>query len=185
MDTPLWERIGSDEFAELQQCREIIESLQQRVQSLEKINVDLEYRLEDQAKQCMAVEKECLEIEREWKAKCDVLENEISNWKNEYEILKLKGDRLRGHLSRTERELYGILQRKYELTRGPGRSGNNGSGSFGNNNNSSWDGTTKQLSKQSEEKYYQDEFLGTTQNIAPEEIRQRLMLASLTGFLGL
>jgi prefoldin subunit 5 len=61
MDTPLWERIGSDEFAELQQCREIIESLQQRVNNLEKINVDLEYRLEDQAKQCMAVEKECLE----------------------------------------------------------------------------------------------------------------------------
>ena len=132
----------------------------------------------------MAVEKECLEIEREWKSKCDVLENEIINWKNEYEILKLKGDRLRGHLSRTERELYGILQRKYELTRGPGgRSGNNGPGNFGNINNS-WDGTTKQLPKV-EEKYYQDEFLGTTQNIQPQKIRQRLMLASLTGFLGI
>jgi hypothetical protein len=65
----------------------------------------------------------------------------ISDWKNEYEILKSKGDRLRGHLSRTERELYGILQRKYELTRGPGR--NSGSGTL-NNNNTSWDGTTKQ-----------------------------------------
>ena len=32
----------------------------------------------------------------------------------------MKGDRVREHLSRTERELYGILQRKYELLRGPG-----------------------------------------------------------------
>jgi len=140
----------------------------------------LEYRLEDQAKQCMAVEKECLELEREWKTRCETLENEICNWKNEYEILKSKGDRLRGHLSRTERELYGILQRKYELTRGPGR--NSGSGTL-SNNNSSWDGTTKQLSK--EDKYYQDELLGASQARAPQEIRQRRMLASLTDFLGI
>ena len=32
----------------------------------------------------------------------------------------MKSDRVRDHLSRTERELYGILQRKYELIRGPG-----------------------------------------------------------------
>jgi hypothetical protein len=152
------------------------------VNNLEKINVDLEYRLEDQAKQCMAVEKECLEIEREWKKRCECLENEISDWKNEYEILKSKGDRLRGHLSRTERELYGILQRKYELTRGPGR--NSGSGTL-NNNNTSWDGTTKQLNATKEEKYYQDELLGTSQARAPQEIRQRRMLANLTDFLGI
>jgi hypothetical protein len=68
----------------------------------------------------MEVEKECVAIERKWKAKCDSLEKEILNWKEQFEAQKLKGDRLREHLSRTERELYGILQRKYELIRGPG-----------------------------------------------------------------
>jgi hypothetical protein len=31
-----------------------------------------------------------------------------------------KGDRLREQISRTEKELYSILQKKYELMRGPG-----------------------------------------------------------------
>jgi hypothetical protein len=119
-DSPLFERMGTEEYAQLQDCRLIIDSLQQRVHDLERINLDLEFRLEDQAKQCMEVEKECVSIERSWKAKCTALEKEISNWKLQFEAQKLKGDRVREHLSRTERELYGILQRKYELIRGPG-----------------------------------------------------------------
>ena len=35
----------------------------------------------------------------------------------------LKTERCREHLSRTERELYGILQRKYQLMRGGGPQG--------------------------------------------------------------
>ena len=119
-DSPLFERMGTEEYAQLQDCRQIIDSLQQRVHDLERINLDLEYRLEDQAKQCMEVEKECVSIERNWKAKGKVLEKEIGSWKQQFEAQKLKGDRVREHLSRTERELYGILQRKYELLRGPG-----------------------------------------------------------------
>jgi hypothetical protein len=119
-DSPLFERMGTEEYAQLQDCRLIIDSLQQRVHDLERINLDLEFRLEDQAKQCMEVEKECVSIERSWKAKCIALEKEIVNWKQQFEAQKLKGDRVREHLSRTERELYGILQRKYELIRGPG-----------------------------------------------------------------
>ena len=119
-DSPLFERMGTEEYAQLQDCRQIIDSLQQRVHDLERINLDLEFRLEDQAKQCMEVEKECVSIDRSWKTKCKVLEKEITNWKEQFEAQKLKGDRVREHLSRTERELYGILQRKYELLRGPG-----------------------------------------------------------------
>ena len=119
-DSPLFERMGTDEYAQLQDFRQIIDSLQQRVLDLERINLDLEYRLEDQAKQCMEVEKECVSIERSWKAKGEALEREIADWKQQHDAQKLKGDRVREHLSRTERELYGILQRKYELMRGPG-----------------------------------------------------------------
>ena len=45
--------------------------------------MDLESRLEDQAKQCMAVEKECIAIDRSWREKAEGLENEIKDWKEE------------------------------------------------------------------------------------------------------
>ena len=76
---PLFERMGAAD--ELQKCRQVIEALQSRVQDLERINMDLESRLEDQAKQCMAVEKECIAIERSWREKAEGLENEIKDWK--------------------------------------------------------------------------------------------------------
>ena len=122
-ESPLFERMNTVE--ELQQCRQNIESLQQRVHDLERINVDLEFRLEDQAKQCMTTEKECISLERKWRAKCEGLESDIESWKRDFDDQKLKTERLREHLSRTERELYSILQRKHELMRGAGR----GSGS--------------------------------------------------------
>lgn len=120
---PMFERMGSEEYMELQQCRSLIDSLQQRVNKLEKINLDLEYRLEDQAKQSMALEKECIAIDRKWKARCEQLEAVIDKQKQDFELEVQKGERVREHLSRTERELYGILQRKYELMRGPGKGG--------------------------------------------------------------
>jgi hypothetical protein len=74
----------------------------------------------------MTLEKECIANEREWKIKSENLEKEILYWKIEFESQKVKGDRLREHLSRTEREMYGLLQRKYEFMRGP--AGNNKGG---------------------------------------------------------
>lgn len=128
--SPLFERYSNDDFAELQRSRSIIDALQDRIQDLERINVDLEYRLEDQAKQCMLAEKECMIIKREWASKCETLQNEIDHWKNEFALEQSKSARLREQNSRTERELYRILQRKYELMRGGRRPSNN------SNNNS-------------------------------------------------
>lgn len=123
---PYFERIGNDDFNELQSCRIVIENQQQRLMILEKINVDLELRLEDQAKQSMAVEKECVAIETKWKKHCEERDMGIEALNKALEKEKSKGDRLREHLSRTERELYGILQRKYEIMRGPAVGGRNG-----------------------------------------------------------
>jgi chromosome segregation ATPase len=120
-DSPLFDGgSGSDEYAQLQNARGVMNCLQQRVQDLERINHDLEYRLEDQSEQCEEIKEECVSIERIWKDKHEVLENEIKTWKREFEAEQLKGDRVREHLSRTERELHGMLQRKYELIKGPG-----------------------------------------------------------------
>ena len=118
---PLFERLGNVD--ELQHHRQKIDSLQSRVQDLERINLDLEDRLEDSAKQCMGVEKECVAVEKIWNARTEELEKEIATWRRSFDAQKMKTDKLREHLSRTEKELYSILQRKYELMRGPGRGG--------------------------------------------------------------
>lgn len=154
-DSPLFERQIGDEYAELQQCRALLEQQHQRILKLEKINVDLEGRLEEQAKQSNAVEAECIAIERKWSARCQSLEEEITQWKRECEKERQRGSQLREQLSRTERELYVILQRSYELRRGgpaPGPAGGNpptgglslghgqGSSSGGHSNNASMNG---------------------------------------------
>ena len=142
-DPPTFERIGADEFERLQDSRQAADTLQQRVHDLERVNLDLEYRLEEQAKQCMDIEKECVSIERSWKAKCTGFENEIASCKLQFDAQKMKSDRVRDHLSRTERELYGILQRKYELIRGPSGSAAGGSTSSMPVPRQSWDQSGK------------------------------------------
>lgn len=196
-DAPLFERMTAAD--ELQKCRQIIDALQSRVQDLERINMDLESRLEDQAKQCMAVERECTAVGRSWKEKNEVLEKEIEEWKKKNAIQEMKTNKLREHLSRTEKELYGILQRKYELMRGPGRGslgpGPGGPGSAGGPRPSGPTGPGAQgtgqlgdgmsMSRDSRSSIFQEEAYSTNQARQPQEIRQRRMMASLTDFLGL
>lgn len=132
VDSPLFERhMNNDEYEELQQCKVLIENMHQRINKLEKINLDLEYRLEDQAKQTMAVESECLRLESKWKDHSEELQKEINAWKAAFQSEQVKGARLREHLSRTEKELYGILQKKYEFMRGGPQGGGKGGGPGG------------------------------------------------------
>lgn len=196
-DAPLFERMTAAD--ELSKCRQIIDALQSRVQDLERINIDLETRLEDQAKQCMSVERECIAVERSWKEKNEVLETEIEEWKKKNATQEMKTDKLREHLSRTEKELYGILQRKYELMRGPGRGpvgpggpgnaggpgrgpgGQGGSGPVGRGGPLG-DSMNRESSRSS---IFQEEAYSANQARQPQEIRQRRMMSSLNDFLGL
>lgn len=95
--------------------------LESRIEKLEKIILDLEHRLENQANAQLIVEKKCEDIDIEWGRKYESLQKEVVDWKKKFELEVKKGNRLRDHLSRTEREMYGMLQRKYELIRGPGQ----------------------------------------------------------------
>ena len=150
--------------------------------------MDLESRLEDQAKQCMAVEKECIAIDRSWREKAEGLENEIKDWKKKNDTQENKTNRLREHLSRSEKELYGILQRKYELMRGPGRGGPSGltgvGGGAGNDGRLHNDSTIRREGSMGSS-IFQEEAYSTSQARQPQEIRQRRMMASLHDFLGL
>lgn len=180
----------SEDYNELQRARQDIDALRLRVANLERINVDLEYRLEDQAKQCMNAEKECIETERMWRIKCDSLQEEVKNTRNDCEVLKTKGDRLRDHLSRTEREMYTILQRKYEIMRGPaGPSKGNGSrgGSQNPNATSSYDrgvGVSSSLGKvQKTSSIALEEFLIPPPSKSFDENRKKKVLDALNEFL--
>eukprot|EP00602_Paraphysomonas_sp_CaronLab_P000482 CAMPEP_0185018544 /NCGR_PEP_ID=MMETSP1103-20130426/1232_1 /TAXON_ID=36769 /ORGANISM="Paraphysomonas bandaiensis, Strain Caron Lab Isolate" /LENGTH=219 /DNA_ID=CAMNT_0027548387 /DNA_START=27 /DNA_END=686 /DNA_ORIENTATION=+ len=126
---PYFERLETNEYIELQESRRIIEVLHHRVRSLENINIDLEYRLEQQAKATLAAESKYTDIDMSWRAKYEELEKETLEWQNKYVTQTQKTEKLREHLSRTERELYGILQRKYQLMRGGGGAPSEGMGS--------------------------------------------------------
>jgi len=117
-EIPYFERQESDDFIALQDSRRIIDVLHHRVRSLENINIDLEYRLEQQAKQTMQAEHEYTEIDRSWQAKYAEMQKEANDWKKKHDDLALKKVKLHEQLYRTERELYGILQRKHQLMRG-------------------------------------------------------------------
>jgi hypothetical protein len=209
-DAPFFARIKTVE--ELQKCKQDVEALQARVNDLERINSDLEHRLEEQAKQSMLVEKECISLERKWRAKCELLEKDTDTWKREYEEEKRKSEKLREHLSRTERELYSIIQRKHELMRtggqganrsnglGPGGGGVGGVGGSGGLNGLKRDpggvgganGSSERLGglRRSESSHSNsvdqiNDLFANRQAKAPQEIRQRRMMASLSDFLGI
>lgn len=188
IETPLFERIENSDYAELQDNRKMKEALQQRVSELEKIIVDLERRLEEEAKLCVQVEKDSMEIERVWKAKCAAMEQDVEEWKKKCHQQELKGDRLREHLSRTERELYGLLQRKYQIMRGP--TGSTGVGPAGRPNQSTTKGGGYMLddanspppSAQQPLSNPSEELMTQSQS---KEIYQRRVVVNLSDFFGL
>ena len=202
-DAPFFARIKTVE--ELQKCKQDVEALQARVNDLERINSDLEHRLEEQAKQSMLVEKECISLERKWRAKCELLEKDTDTWKREYEEEKRKSEKLREHLSRTERELYSIIQRKHELMRtgGQGAKGGGGVGGVGgsgglnglkrdlagvggaNGSSERLGGLRRSESSHSNSVDQINDLFANRQAKAPQEIRQRRMMASLSDFLGI
>jgi hypothetical protein len=129
---------------ELLHMRRQMDQLQQRVHILEKMNLNSEARLEDQSKQCLAAEKRCDDIQAEADRREEQLHKEIEKITIKYEEEKQRGERFREQLSRTEREMYGILQRRYEGMRGPNmkkapnagmlQSGSSKNGGHNNNN---------------------------------------------------
>jgi predicted RNase H-like nuclease (RuvC/YqgF family) len=165
----LLQRLGGDDFAELQACRQTIEVLQERVSMLDFIKNELEDRLEDQEKQCMTAEKECLDIRTEWTQKCSLLEKEIEDWKKEFGRQQLKSDRLREQCSRTERELYRI---RGEIMR------HGGTGKSANYQRKSSNDATSSGEAPNES------FLAPHSMQSPE-VRQKRVISSLMDFCGL
>uniref|UniRef100_A0A7S3NP63 Uncharacterized protein n=1 Tax=Aureoumbra lagunensis TaxID=44058 RepID=A0A7S3NP63_9STRA len=103
------------EVAELQDCRQHLRLCAERISELEQLNIDLESRLEEQANEYVKLESEAAESQRRWKEQFEHLERECELWRNSNSQLELKNQQLRNQLLRTEKELHGILQKKYEF----------------------------------------------------------------------
>jgi len=101
--------------AGMQDCHGQLRMCMQRIADVEAINVDLESRLEAQAREYIDFESEAADSLVHWKAQYGVLVTEGANWKRLHEQLKLKNKKIREQLLRTERELHGILQKKYDI----------------------------------------------------------------------
>lgn len=87
----------------------------QRIADVEAINIDLEVRLEVQAREYIELESDAAESLARWKTQYEVLMEEAANWKRLHVQQELKNHKIRDQLLRTERELHGILQKKYDI----------------------------------------------------------------------
>lgn len=169
---PLFERFDADDFPELQNCKAAISNLQNRIEFLEKLNVDLEDRLEKQAKEAILLNRKIHSNNVEWEKQSNKLSEQILALQRDLEVAHSKNASLRDNNTRIERELYGLLQRKYEILKGPARplgGGNPGMGMA----------LDPQPGKRIEEET-------TLQQVrAPQDARQKKMTSNLSEFLGL
>lgn len=87
----------------------------QRIADMETINVDLEARLEAQAREYIELESDAAESLAHWKTQYKALAEEADKWKQLHGQQELRNKKIRDQLLRTERELHGILQKKYDI----------------------------------------------------------------------
>jgi myosin heavy subunit len=113
----LFERVNRDDMEEIRNYRNRITELENRCLDLEKINSDLENRLERQARERMDYDREFAENNHEWEKKLQATSVEIDGWRERLENEVRHGNIARDKLRRTERELYRILQKKYDIVR--------------------------------------------------------------------
>ena len=116
-DAPLFERMGQDELAEIQLIQQQLGESEERRMELERINLDLERRLEVQAKERMNNESEMAEETRVWQQRLAQADDRCKEWKGRCEMEQKHREVLVEKLRRTEKELHRILQKKYDIVK--------------------------------------------------------------------
>jgi hypothetical protein len=109
---PLFERLVTEEVLELKTYVKLMENQQRRLAELQQIHKDLEGRLEVESTSRQQLEA-TLEIrEREWTSKLRDLVKDRDHWKEVVVVEQTKNSRLREQLSRKEKDIHQMLQRK-------------------------------------------------------------------------
>jgi len=112
---PLFERLHTEEAAEIKTYVRLIESQNRRLLDLERIHSDLERRLELETQRRMALEQRLADQERESELRCRALEKEKIAHQKAVDSEKKKNERLREDMCRKDKEIRKLFyQRKYD-----------------------------------------------------------------------
>jgi hypothetical protein len=109
--------MGQDDIAELQHCHQQLAEAEARCGELERINLDLERRLEAQAKERMRADKEVAQEVLMWEERLAQADAKSEEWKGRCEMEQKHREVVLDKLRRTERELHRILQKKYDIVK--------------------------------------------------------------------
>ena len=110
---PLFERLHTEEAAEIKTYVRLIESQNRRLLDLERIHSDLERRLELETQRRMALEQRLADQERESELRCRALEKEKIAHQKAVDSEKKKNERLREDMCRKDKEIRKLFyQRK-------------------------------------------------------------------------
>lgn len=114
-NTPLFERLVTEEVQELKAYARIIESQNRRLAELEKVHGDLENRLEQESTAKLQLEATLEERERQWNEKFASLQKDRDHWKEVVHIEQNKNSRLIEQVVRKDQDIQKMLQRKVGL----------------------------------------------------------------------
>jgi len=115
---PLFQRLdagGGDHFSELQDSQRELEKYRQKAFELERMYSESEKILTAQGKQRMDLEAKLAETQRSHEREMKANRAEVLEWQKRYTTLQHQNNKLADKLNRVERELMGVLAKKYEI----------------------------------------------------------------------
>lgn len=113
----LFERLVTEEAAELKTYSRIIESQNRRLADLEVSHDDLERRLELETQKRILVQQDLDRQNLEWQQKYETLEKDRDSWKKMVNTERAKNERLLDQVMRKDREIHRMIQRKVGVNR--------------------------------------------------------------------
>ena len=112
-NTPLYDRLVSEEVKDLKEYIRITENLSRRVIELEKIHYDLEHRLEEEQLKVQNLEHTLRQREMSWKGQCETLQTEKTQAQKLVKEEKLKVEKLLEMVNRLQNEIRNMIINKF------------------------------------------------------------------------
>ena len=113
-NTPLYERIVSEEVRELREYVRIIETQSRRLVDLERLHVDLESRLEVEQVRSRKLERTLAQHEKKWRAMFKNLVDEKEHAEKMVREEKVKVDKLMEMVNRLQTEIHALIKNKFQ-----------------------------------------------------------------------
>lgn len=113
-NTPLYERIVSEEVRELREYVRIIETQSRRLSDLERLQVDLESRLEVEHVRSRKLERSLAQHERKWRSMFKNLVDEKEHAEKMVRDEKVKVDKLMEMVNRLQTEIHALIKNKLQ-----------------------------------------------------------------------